>query len=60
VAIVAGTGLYASFIDDRDGYRETWALIEACAFSGVTAEALGCQPRRRVSHLLTERSVDLC
>jgi len=41
VAIVAGTGLYASFIDDRDGYRETWALIEAGAFSGVTAEALG-------------------
>jgi membrane-associated phospholipid phosphatase len=41
LAIVAGTGLYASFIDDRDGYRETWALIEAGAFSGITAEALG-------------------
>jgi membrane-associated phospholipid phosphatase len=41
VAIIAGTGLYASFIDDRDGYRETWALIEAGAFSGATAEALG-------------------
>jgi membrane-associated phospholipid phosphatase len=41
VAIIAGTGLYASFIDDQDGYRETWALIEAGAFSGVTAEALG-------------------
>jgi len=41
VAIIAGTGLYAAFIDDRDGYRETWALIEAGAFSGVTAEALG-------------------
>jgi membrane-associated phospholipid phosphatase len=41
VAIIAGTGLYASFIDDRDGYRETWALIEAGAFSGATAEVLG-------------------
>jgi hypothetical protein len=41
IAIVAGTGLYAAFIDDREGYRETWALIEAGAFSGATAEVLG-------------------
>jgi hypothetical protein len=41
LALVAGTGLYAAFIDDRDGYRETWSLIEAGVFSGVTAEALG-------------------
>ncbi len=41
VALIAGTGLYAAFIDDRDGYRETWSLIEAGAFSGATAEALG-------------------
>jgi membrane-associated phospholipid phosphatase len=41
VALVAGTGLYAAFIDDRDGYRETWSLIEAGAFSVATAEALG-------------------
>jgi len=41
VAIIAGTGLYASFIDDRDGYRETWALMEAGAFSAATAEVLG-------------------
>jgi membrane-associated phospholipid phosphatase len=40
-AIIAGTGLYAAFIDDRDGYREAWALIEAGAFSGATAEVLG-------------------
>jgi membrane-associated phospholipid phosphatase len=40
-ALVAGTGLYAAFLNDRDGYRETWSLIEAGAFSGVTAEALG-------------------
>jgi membrane-associated phospholipid phosphatase len=41
VALIAGTGLYAAFIDDRDGYRETWSLVEAGAFSGATAEVLG-------------------
>jgi membrane-associated phospholipid phosphatase len=41
VALIAGTGLYAAFLDDRDGYREAWSLIEAGAFSGATAEALG-------------------
>src|ERR1700685_1036283 len=46
VAIIAGTGLYAAFIDDRDGYREAWSFIEAGAFSGVTAEAFGCATGR--------------
>ena len=41
VALIAGTGLYAAFIDDRDGYREAWSLVEAGAFSGATAEVLG-------------------
>jgi membrane-associated phospholipid phosphatase len=41
VALVAGTGIYAAFINDHDGYRETWSLIEAGAFSGATAEVLG-------------------
>jgi len=41
LALIAGTGLYAAFIDDRDGYREAWSLIEAGAFSGATAEVLG-------------------
>jgi membrane-associated phospholipid phosphatase len=41
VALIAGTGLFAAFIDDRDGYRETWSLIEAGALSSVTAEVLG-------------------
>jgi membrane-associated phospholipid phosphatase len=41
VALIAGTALGAAFYDDKDGYRETWALIEAGAFSSVTAEALG-------------------
>jgi membrane-associated phospholipid phosphatase len=40
VALIAGTGLYAAFLDDRDGYREAWSLIEAGAFSGATAEVL--------------------
>jgi membrane-associated phospholipid phosphatase len=41
IALIAGTGLAAAFFDDEDGYRETWALFEAGAFSGVTAEVLG-------------------
>jgi membrane-associated phospholipid phosphatase len=41
LALVAGTGLGSAFYDDKEGYRETWALIEAGAFSGATAEALG-------------------
>jgi membrane-associated phospholipid phosphatase len=40
VALILGTGLYASFIDDSAGYRETWSLLEAGVFSTVTAEAL--------------------
>jgi membrane-associated phospholipid phosphatase len=39
--LIAGTELYAAFIDDHDGYREAWSLIEAGAFSGATAEVLG-------------------
>jgi len=41
LALIAGTGFSAWYIDDRDGYRETWALLEAGAFSGATAEVLG-------------------
>jgi membrane-associated phospholipid phosphatase len=40
-ALLAGTGLYAAFIRDSDGYRETWALLEAGILSGTTAEVLG-------------------
>jgi membrane-associated phospholipid phosphatase len=40
-ALIAGTGLYAAFIRDSDGYRETWALVEAGVLSGTTAEVLG-------------------
>jgi membrane-associated phospholipid phosphatase len=41
VALVAGTGFYAAFIRDSDGYQETWALLEAGVLSGTTAEVLG-------------------
>jgi membrane-associated phospholipid phosphatase len=41
VALIAGTGLYAAFIRDSDGYQETWALLEAAVLSSATAEALG-------------------
>jgi membrane-associated phospholipid phosphatase len=41
VALIAGTGLYAAFIRDSDGYRETWSLLEAGLLSGTTAEVLG-------------------
>jgi membrane-associated phospholipid phosphatase len=41
IALIAGTGLYAAFIRDSDGYRETWSLLEAGVFSTATAEALG-------------------
>jgi len=42
IALIAGTGLAGMFLDnDKDAYQETWALIEAGAFSGITAAALG-------------------
>ncbi|HSZ07401.1 MAG TPA: phosphatase PAP2 family protein [Steroidobacteraceae bacterium] len=40
VALIFGTGLYASFIDDSEGYKETWRLLEAGVFSTVTGEVL--------------------
>jgi membrane-associated phospholipid phosphatase len=46
VALIAGTGLYAAFIRDSDGYRETGSLLEAGVFSTATAEVLGLAARR--------------
>jgi membrane-associated phospholipid phosphatase len=40
VALIAGTGLGAAFLRDSDGYRETWALLEAGIFSTTTSEVL--------------------
>ena len=40
VALIVGTGLYAGAIGDRDGYRETWSLLEAGVFSVTTSEVL--------------------
>jgi len=41
VALIAGTGLYAAFLDDHDGYREAWSMVEAGAFSAATAQVVG-------------------
>ena len=41
VAMIAGTGFFAAFYRDSDGYRETVSLLEAGVFSAVTAQALG-------------------
>jgi membrane-associated phospholipid phosphatase len=40
IALIVGTGLYAGLIGDRDGYRETWSLLEAGVFSTATSEVL--------------------
>jgi membrane-associated phospholipid phosphatase len=40
VALIGGTFAYAAALGDSAGYRETWSLFEAGAFSTVTAEAL--------------------
>jgi membrane-associated phospholipid phosphatase len=40
VAVFGGTWALALLTQDRDGYREGWAMTEAAALSGVTAYAL--------------------
>jgi membrane-associated phospholipid phosphatase len=40
VALIVGTGLSAGWFRDRDGYRETWSLLEAGVFSTATSEVL--------------------
>jgi membrane-associated phospholipid phosphatase len=47
LALIAGTGVFAAFIRDSDGYRETWALVEAGILSGSTAEVLGLATGRQ-------------
>lgn len=39
-ALFGGTWAFALLTQDRDGYREGWAMIEAGALSGATAYAL--------------------
>jgi membrane-associated phospholipid phosphatase len=41
ISLIVGTGFYAAFIRDPDGYRETWSLLEAGIFSGATATVFG-------------------
>lgn len=40
LALIAGTFSAAGILNDSDGYRESWSLLEAGVFSTVTAEAL--------------------
>ncbi|HEY2780301.1 MAG TPA: phosphatase PAP2 family protein [Steroidobacteraceae bacterium] len=40
LALIAGTGTGALFFRNRDGYRETWGLLEAGILSSVTSETL--------------------
>lgn len=40
VALVGGTFLIAAYMNDSDGYRETWSLLEAGVLSTVTGEVL--------------------
>jgi hypothetical protein len=40
VAIIGGTWATAGILGDRDGYRETWALVEAAVLSSATGEVL--------------------
>lgn len=40
VALIASTATGALFFRDSDGYRETWALLEAAILSSLTSEAL--------------------
>jgi membrane-associated phospholipid phosphatase len=56
VALVAGTGLYAAFIDDHDGYKETWSMVEAAGFSTATAELLGYATGRERPDATTGRN----
>ena len=47
LALIAGTWATAGYLGDDDGYRETWRLVEAGAFSSVTATALGLAAGRK-------------
>ncbi len=40
VGLIVGTGVYAGFLRDTDGYRETWSLVEAGVLSTATGEML--------------------
>ncbi len=47
LALLGGTWAYAGWLGDRDGYRETWALIEAGVFSAASAEVFGLATGRQ-------------
>ena len=49
VALIAGTGLAAAFWNDKDGYGETWALIEAGLIQWRHRRGAGVCDRTRAS-----------
>jgi membrane-associated phospholipid phosphatase len=47
LGVIAATWATAGFLNDSDGYRETWKLLEAGVFSTVTSEALSYAAGRK-------------
>jgi membrane-associated phospholipid phosphatase len=47
LAIIGGTFITAGFFRDHEGYRETWAMIEAGALSTATAELMSLAAGRK-------------
>ena len=46
VVVVLATWGYAGWVDDANGHREAWAMVEAAGLSGVTSYALKFVVRR--------------
>ena len=53
VAMVGATWVYAEFIDDKDGYRETWGMAESGVLSTATAEILKVAAGRERPNVVT-------
>jgi membrane-associated phospholipid phosphatase len=53
LAIVGGTWVYAEFLDDKDGYRETWGMVESGVLSTATGEILKVAAGRERPNVVT-------
>jgi hypothetical protein len=53
VAILGATWVYAEFLDDRDGYRETWGMLESGALSTASGELLKLDAGRERPNVVT-------
>jgi len=54
-ALVAGTWIYARFVDDQAGDIEAYSMLEAAGFSAVTTEALKFAGGRQRPNETTDR-----